>query len=250
MSVCVRVQTSAVEKERVVAELYALGTQGIEELEADAGALLLAYFPEGQIPNFEDLHNPSRGVEVSRPELVPPCDWEERWREGLAPRQIEGLWIRPSWCASEGEPELVIDPEQAFGTGEHASTRLSLTLLLKALQPGDRLLDLGTGSGILGLAALRCGAAFALALEVRDGSIESIKGEERFQLSVANMLLEPLSRVVPEALSLTEVMIVSGYLEDQSDQVARLFPPSWTHKTTITETQSGDRWCASCWYQS
>jgi ribosomal protein L11 methyltransferase len=124
------------ERERLLAELSSLGTLGVEEREAE----MLAYFrPDGAgVSNLQALADPERRISVSGPERVPDADWEREWRSGLAPRLVAGVWIRPSFCASAGEPELVIDPQQAFGSGEHASTRLALKLLLESPRRGSR----------------------------------------------------------------------------------------------------------------
>lgn len=98
-----------------------------------------------------------------------PVDWSERWREGLGARRFGRLVVAPSWIAVAPEPgtvALVLDPETAFGSGEHGSTRAALLLLEQAVRPGDRVLDLGSGSGILAIAAALLGAAQATGIEV------------------------------------------------------------------------------------
>jgi ribosomal protein L11 methyltransferase len=105
-----------------------------------------------------------------RARALPQVDWSARWRDGLAPRAIGRLVVTPSWLASAASPEsrIIIDPESAFGTGEHGSTRSALALLERHLQPGDRVLDLGSGSGILAIAAAKLGAARATGVELDD----------------------------------------------------------------------------------
>jgi ribosomal protein L11 methyltransferase len=96
-----------------------------------------------------------------------PVDWTVRWRDGLAPRAFGRLTVAPSWIQPRpnGGPTVVLDPENAFGSGEHGSTRAALTLLERHLRPGDHVLDLGTGSGILAIAAVKLGAARAVGIE-------------------------------------------------------------------------------------
>jgi ribosomal protein L11 methyltransferase len=99
---------------------------------------------------------------------IEPVDWTTRWREGLGSRRFGRLTVTPSWTdpVSEADgPLLVIDPETAFGSGEHGSTRVALTLLERRVRPGHRVLDLGSGSGILALAAVKLGAARAIGIE-------------------------------------------------------------------------------------
>jgi ribosomal protein L11 methyltransferase len=103
---------------------------------------------------------------VRRP--LDDVDWSVRWREGLGPRHIGRLTVVPSWIPEALNPQqstVVLDPETAFGSGEHGSTRAALRLLERLLQPGDRVLDLGSGSGILAIAAIQLGARVAIGIE-------------------------------------------------------------------------------------
>jgi ribosomal protein L11 methyltransferase len=123
--------------------------------ERAADALVAALAAEGETP-----------VATSRRPLE-PVDWTTRWRDGLGPRHFGRLLVVPSWIElppGDG-PAVVLDPESAFGSGEHGSTRAALTLLERHLRPGDRVLDLGSGSGILAIAAAKLGAASAVGIE-------------------------------------------------------------------------------------
>jgi ribosomal protein L11 methyltransferase len=109
-----------------------------------------------------------RGARVSRRPLE-DHDWSVRWREGLGPRHIGRLVVVPSWIPytpAQNEAVVIIDPETAFGSGEHGSTRAALTLLERHLRPGDSVLDLGSGSGILSIAAARLGAGSSVGIEI------------------------------------------------------------------------------------
>ena len=107
------------------------------------------------------------GAETARRPLD-DVDWSVRWREGLGPRHIGRLTVVPSWIPEAINPSqttVVLDPETAFGSGEHSSTRAALRLLERLLRPGDRVLDLGSGSGILAIAAIKLGARLAIGIE-------------------------------------------------------------------------------------
>ncbi len=98
-----------------------------------------------------------------------PVDWSVRWRDGIVARRFGRLVLSPSWITPEltvGDVSVVLDPENAFGSGEHGSTRAALALLERHLRKGDTVLDLGSGSGILAIAAVQLGAVSAIGIEV------------------------------------------------------------------------------------
>ena len=112
-------------------------------------------------------------VVAATPRELGDVDWTTRWRDGIAVRRLGRVTLVPSWLPvpREADAVIVIDPEMAFGTGEHGSTRASLRLLDGLVQPGDLVLDLGSGSGILAIAAVRLGARRAIGIEVDDEAI-------------------------------------------------------------------------------
>ena len=115
-------------------------------------------------------------------------DWSEKWKRGLGPRRItDSIVVRPSWVQFHPEPDdivIVIDPGMAFGTAEHGTTRGSLRLLASALQVDDRILDVGSGSGILAIVAAALGASEAIAIEGDSPSFEALqKNAERNAVS-------------------------------------------------------------------
>lgn len=180
-------------------------------------------------------------------------DWAARWREGLAPRQVtERIVVKPTWTEWEARPGQVvidIDPQMAFGTGEHATTRGCLRLLDDALRPGARVLDVGSGSAILAIAAAMLGAAEAIAVEYDpDANLNARENLERngvegrvrivesmadaallaelgrFDLVLANILsgvIRPLLPAFREALGGAPAgrLIVSGILRTEAPGV-------------------------------
>jgi ribosomal protein L11 methyltransferase len=112
-----------------------------------------------------------------------PVDWSVGWRHGLGPRRFGRLTVVPSWLPEASPSDhhtVVLDPETAFGSGEHGSTRAALTLLEQLLGFGHRVLDLGSGSGILAIAAVKLGAARAIGIEIDPEANEvAIRNAER-----------------------------------------------------------------------
>ena len=102
--------------------------------------------------------------------LVKDEDWSNNWKKYYKPLKIgKHIVIKPSWEdveLEEGDVTVELDPGMAFGTGCHASTHMCLELLEKTIKKGDRVLDIGTGSGILGIAALKLGAESVTAVDI------------------------------------------------------------------------------------
>jgi ribosomal protein L11 methyltransferase len=179
--------------ELVLAELLELAPAGVEEVQlGEEGVEYAVYGTPGELPSLPDLRAVVGHalVELSTSEL--PDDWSERWKRFHRPvlirapasdagkaRQLPDLRVRPPWEAPSADrdhrvQEVVIDPGQAFGTGGHASTRLCLELMLALAAratPVGALIDVGTGSGLLAIAAARLGFEPVLAL---DNELESV----------------------------------------------------------------------------
>ena len=110
------------------------------------------------------------------------ADWENNWKQYYKPMEIgERLLVIPQWEQEDpkvrkalegGRMPLILEPGLTFGTGSHATTRLCLTALEQAVQGGEKVLDLGCGSGILSIAALKLGAASALAVDIDDKCLD------------------------------------------------------------------------------
>jgi len=142
----------------VLAELTVLAPNGVEEERGPGYVEYAVYGGEGELPELGDLDATIAGgrVEVNATEI--PDDWADRWRDFHKPLLVaDRLWLRPSWePPREGAIDVVVDPGQAFGTGAHPTTRLCLELLCE-LKPEGELVDLGTGSGVLAIAAAKLG---------------------------------------------------------------------------------------------
>jgi ribosomal protein L11 methyltransferase len=148
--------------ELVLAELTVLAPNGVEEERGPGYVEYAIYGGEGELPELGEIDAAVGGgrIEVSSTEI--PDDWADRWRDFHKPLLVgERLWLRPSWEEPrDGALDVVVDPGQAFGTGAHPTTRLCLELLLELEAGGEAngpLVDLGTGSGVLAIAAAKLG---------------------------------------------------------------------------------------------
>jgi ribosomal protein L11 methyltransferase len=131
--------------------------------------------------------------------------WEEAWKAHYDVLRVGPFVIKPSWRTARLEPGDVLielDPGMAFGTGTHPTTRMCLQTLAEWLRPGDRILDLGTGSGILAIAAARRGAGRVWALDIDPVAVQ-VARENRTRNGVVNRV-EVLQGSLAEARALGE----------------------------------------------
>ena len=192
---------------------------------------VLARIQEG-VWHLAQLH-PQGGLTVREMEEE---EWLSAWRQHYGVQRIgQRIVIVPSWEGYIGGPEeavIRLDPGLAFGTGLHPTTRMCLMALQRHLQPGMRVLDVGTGSGILALAAARLGARCVLAVdtdpvavqvagrniaanhleyivEVRQGSLEAMQGGGPFGMALVNILAEVVAELIP---LVTPLLVPGGLL--------------------------------------
>ena len=188
-----------------------------------------------------------RPVGVLRVRPVDEIDWTEAWKEGYAPQRIGQVVIVPSWVSEPIGPEEVelrLDPGMAFGTGLHPSTRGCLTLLQEVIPMPATVLDVGSGSGILALAALRLGAERAFCLDTDPLAVEATRAnaaanglaervdaregtlpvspDTAYPLVLANLVASVLVELAPSLAAHTEpggTLIASGIIEGRADEV-------------------------------
>lgn len=204
-------------------------------------------------------------------------DWEESWKQYYQPIPIgEKLLIVPQWLSPEN-PEhripVVLDPGMIFGTGAHASTQMCLRALEQTIHGGERVIDLGSGSGILSIAALLLGAQEATGVDI-DPKAEDIARENAalnglaapkfravtgnvigdkammeslseggYDVVLANIVADviiPLSAVVPHFLRPDGVFICSGILNTRLPEVERAIEAAGL---TITQREMQEDWC-------
>jgi ribosomal protein L11 methyltransferase len=174
----VSVQTGGEDRAAVVSALIAAGSRAVEEVGED----LRTYLPVGTDPDpvirAVTAVSPSARVETSE---VLVADWDSAWRQRLTIQPVGRLVVAPPWLADGFDPEttIVIDPGMAFGTGDHATTRGVLRLLSYIVRPGDRVADVGAGSGVLSIAAAKLGATNVAAIELDPDAIANAEANVR-----------------------------------------------------------------------
>jgi ribosomal protein L11 methyltransferase len=255
--------------ERVLAELLELVPGGLEEREAGPGAVeYVIYGAPGEVPALPALRAAAGGalVDVTTSEVAD--DWEERWRAWHPPIDVaaggRALRVRPPWeppAPAPGTLDVVIDPGQAFGTGSHPSTRLTLELLL-GLEPGSALADWGAGTGVLAIAAARLGFAPVTACDVEAASLAAIaanaaaNGVGGIEVARVDLRAEPgpwaptvcanlvrglLLEVAARLQRPPQRLIASGLLEPEAGEVAAAFAP---HGLEEVRRARGGGWAA------
>ena len=203
------------------------------------------------LPVLAESFGPEAGSFVSAAEIT-DFGWAEKWKENFKPKRLgRRITVKPSWepyAPSPGEVVLTIDPGQAFGTGTHETTRMCLQFLEEAFDAAPlprRVLDFGTGTGILGIAAARLGASCAVGIDVDPKAVEvagenaRINGVEdrfyaattplscmegRYDLVLANVLAEILIDLKQEITARMERggwLVLSGILAEKSDWVEK-----------------------------
>ena len=216
-------------------------------------------------------------------ENLEDADWENNWKQYYRPMEIgERLLVVPQWLQddpkvrrllAQGRVPLILDPGLTFGTGSHATTRLCLTALERHIRGGERVLDLGCGSGILSIAALRLGAGSATAVDIDDkcltvayenaalngigkdtytvlvGDVLSDGGVRTrlgggYPIVVANIVADVIIALAPAVrsfLAADGLFLCSGIIDDRAEEVAQALRGAGLE---ILETHSAEGWFA------
>ena len=166
----VRVSAPGDDHEAVVALLFELGSQGVQD---DRGVIVTHFPPSVEREVLRQrLHDVSPRAHVHLAD-TPDVDWSEQWRDQIRSHDTGRFIVAPPWLArpEAAERTIVIDPGMAFGTGDHPSTRGVLRLMTDVIRPGDIVADLGAGSAVLAIAAARLGASRVIAIELDPDAI-------------------------------------------------------------------------------
>lgn len=284
--------------ETVASYMATISSTGIEQISglqgeaANACDQIIAYLPADEVPLSHSskknpnqigltihafLHELNKKLPAATPaifteEQIIEEDWNQRWKEHFKPFKLtERLVIKPSWEEYEKLPHemvLEMDPGMAFGTGLHASTQLALLLIEDAFadRPAKKVLDVGTGTGILGMDCALLGAEEVVGLDndidARSAAEENIRTnrldaimtidprdlaaiEGRFELIIANITQDVLTILAP-AISMRLApggrLVLSGILTgNQSEAIKELYG---NLGLTLTQTRSKEEWTA------
>lgn len=224
-------------------------------LNADKNTVKVSLFvPEERSPieykEFLETRFPELGIEVTIDlEGMNEDDWAESWKQYYKPVPLGRITIVPAWEkyeAKEGEIIVRMDPGMAFGTGTHETTRLVINLMQDEIRGGERLLDVGTGSGILSICASKLGAGWCnaydidpVAVKVARDNVESdgctnitvgvsdlLRGVDlsggKYDFCVANIVSDIIIRMLPDIkdyLKAGAPLILSGIIGERADEV-------------------------------
>ncbi len=202
---------------------------------------------------------------------ISDTNWNENWKQYFHAVEIgEKLAIVPSWEKYENANRVLlhIDPGAAFGTGTHATTSLCLSMLEQQIKTGDRVLDIGCGSGILGIAAVLLGAENATGVDIDAQSVKTAKENAKinglsaktdfmtgnltervkgkYRVICANIVADVIIRLFDSVQAYMEddaIFIISGIIDTREQEV---LDEAAAQGFTVSQSAYRDHWCAFC----
>jgi ribosomal protein L11 methyltransferase len=259
----------------VLVKCIELGMLGCEELSSAEGLQVKVYFKNELSAQqaLKKLNETGQSKNILLEE-VEAQDWNAKWRESMKPAGLApGWWVSPLWLPppTPAKHWIKIEPKMAFGTGHHETTRLAAKAIIarKRRIKNKRVLDIGTGSGVLCFVAGLCGTHFCLGVEIDPhcrenlaenfranptagkigfviGSIDGLNGHGLVDLVVMNMILteaSPLLDMVAALLKPGGSLIWSGILIDEFQKAVSLAKESGLAFTS--EKRENEWWCGT-----
>jgi len=237
-------------QESLIAELFEMDFEGFEQ-EDDR---LLAYIPQNRFTDVSRqeieqwLSSLRENCYIESEEVEETRNWNEEWEQTIKEQIIGKFYIRPTWLPGNPPDDkilLEIDPKMAFGTGYHETTRLMLRVLPSYVKKGDHILDVGTGTGILSIAAIKVGAESALGFDIdewsysnanentllnnvgdsiiiRQGSFDIVAPDARYDVILANVnrtAILSMDKELVEHLDKNGTLILSGLLVTEREMI-------------------------------
>ncbi len=211
----VRVEPDPRDYDELIADLWDAGTLGVTE----GNGFLDAFFTDAEAAR-----------KFGEPQPVEDQDWVARTERAFPPLLIGNkFFLAPPWCTDptpSGRMRLVINPGGQFGTGYHRTTQLCLEAMERVIRPGDSVLDVGSGSGILSIAAKMLGAGRVVSCDIDPeasrtdaffiGSVDAVKSGA-FDVVVANINEDVLGSMRPDFERAARIRILSGFQNDAGE---------------------------------
>jgi ribosomal protein L11 methyltransferase len=165
-------------RDDVLAAIFDSGAQAVQEVEGGLATSVQGARAADELKAAILQASSDAAVEIAP---LPDVDWTAEWKKSVRAHELGALTVCPPWLADGRDPArtIVIEPAMAFGTGEHQTTRGVLRLMQGVIRKGDRVADLGAGSAVLAIAAVKLGAGWVAAIELDHDAIENAEENVR-----------------------------------------------------------------------
>jgi ribosomal protein L11 methyltransferase len=165
-------------RDDVLAAIFDSGAQAVQEVEGGFATSVQGTRAADALKAAILAASPDASVDLA---ALPDVDWTAEWKKSVRAHDLGALTVCPPWLADGRDPSrtIVIEPAMAFGTGEHQTTRGVLRLMQGVIRAGDRVADLGAGSAVLAIAAVKLGAGWVAAIELDHDAIENAEENVR-----------------------------------------------------------------------
>jgi ribosomal protein L11 methyltransferase len=223
--VVVEVTAPRQQVELIADQLWVAGATAVEERsvpDRDDALILVAGFPTPQAAAAVADRMRAEAVEIT------DGSWRDAWKRYASPVNIGSIVVTPGWKPLPVGPLVIeIDPGPCFGSGSHPTTRLLLAELERRVRPGDVVLDVGTGSGVLAVAAARLGAARVTAVDI-DPEALAVTGSNAARNGVAERIDVSLGRWEDVAFDIVVANLTAGVLASLAGPLVSSVSPGGT----------------------